>query len=318
VASEFDLIARYFTRPARHAVLGVGDDAALIEVPAGRQLAVTTDTLVAGTHFLKDDEPTALGHKCLAVNLSDVAAMGAEPRYALLALTLPGGDEAWISRFAAGFWELAVGHDVDLIGGDMTQGPLSITVTVLGETPSGKALTRAGAKAGDDVWVSGVLGEAALALSHLRGDLRLKGPDLEHCLGRLHRPTPRVALGRQLVGLANSAIDVSDGLIADLGHICERSRVAAEVDYESVPCLPQVAHLKDLAPVRTAVLAGGDDYELLFTAPADRQRDVLALSAHIGLALTRIGRIVAGSNVRVTDPSGRAVDLPATGYEHFR
>ncbi|HWQ40222.1 MAG TPA: thiamine-phosphate kinase [Burkholderiales bacterium] len=318
MASEFELIARYFTRPARRAVLGVGDDAALIEVAPGRQLAVSTDTLVAGTHFFLEAEPGPLGHKCLAVNLSDLAAMGAHPRYALLALTLPAADESWLAEFSDGFLRLAESFDVELIGGDTTRGPLSITVTVLGETQPGKALTRAGARAGDQVWVSGVLGDAALAVLHLKGDLRLKGPDLEHCLRRLHRPTPRIALGEALVGIATAAIDVSDGLIADLGHICERSGVGAEVDYAAVPCAPQVNGLKNVPAVRAALLAGGDDYELVFTAPASAQREIVAISGRTGVAASCIGRIVDGSDVRVVDAGGRPIELAQRGFDHFR
>jgi thiamine-monophosphate kinase len=318
VATEFELIARYFTRPVSRAVLGVGDDAAIIEVPNGRQLAVTTDTLVAGTHFFHDAEPEPLGHKSLAVNLSDLAAMGAQPRYALLALTLPASDERWVAQFADGFLRLADGCDVELIGGDTSQGPLSITVTVLGELPKGRALTRAGARPGDDVWVSGVLGEAALAVRHLKGELRLKGPDLDHCLRRLHQPTPRVKLGERLLDVATAAIDISDGLVADLAHICERSGMSAEVEFERVPCHPKVMPLKGLPAVRDAVLAGGDDYELLFTAPTARRRDVAEISAATSVGITSIGRIVAGTGVRVTDGLGRKVELPSKGYEHFR
>jgi thiamine-monophosphate kinase len=318
MASEFDLIARYFTRPARRAVLGVGDDAALIEVSPGKQLAVTTDTLVAGTHFFLDTEARPLGHKALAVNLSDLAAMGAHPRYALLALTLPKADEGWLAEFAEGFFRLAESFDVELIGGDTTRGPLSITVTALGETSPGRALTRGGARAGDEVWVSGVLGSAALAVLHLKGELRLKGPDLARCLARLHTPTPRVALGEALVGVASAAIDVSDGLVADLGHICERSGVGAQIDLPAVPCSPEVSALKNVPLVRGAMLAGGDDYELVFTAPASAEREIVAISGRVGVAATRVGRIVGGAGVQVRDASGKAIALAREGFDHFR
>lgn len=318
MASEFDIIARYFTRPARRAVLGVGDDAAIVQVAQGHHLTITTDSLVAGTHFFPDAEPGPLGHKCLAVNLSDLAAMGAQPRYALLALTMPAVKEEWIAEFAGGFLHLAELFEVDLIGGDTTQGPLSITVTAVGETKAGKALTRSGARAGDDVWVSGVLGEAALALRHLRGDLRLRGAELEHCLKRLNQPTPRMALGENLVGLATAAIDVSDGLVADLGHICERSGVGAQVDFAAIPCAAHALVLRGLPPVREALLAGGDDYELLFTAAPGSRREIVALSARLHLAISRIGRIAQGSGVTVLDESGAPIALPAKGFEHFR
>jgi thiamine-monophosphate kinase len=318
MASEFELIARYFTRPVRRAALGVGDDAALIECAPGRQLAVTTDTMVAGTHFFVDTQAGPLGHKALAINLSDLAAVGARPLYALLALTLPKADEAWIAEFADGFFRLADSHDVELIGGDTTRGPLSITVTAIGETSPAKALTRAGAREGDEIWVSGMLGSAALAVLHLKGDLRLKGSDLAQCLNRLHTPTPRVALGQALVGLATAAIDVSDGLVADLGHICERSRLGAQIDYPVVPSAPEVTALRNVPLVQGAILAGGDDYELVFTAPAAASRELVALSGRLAVALTRIGRMVAGSGVTVRDGSGKPVALAHEGFDHFR
>ncbi len=316
--SEFDLIARHFTRPAGRAVLGVGDDAALIEVAAGRHLAVTTDTMVAGTHFFPDSEARPLGHKALAVNLSDLAAMGARPRYALLALTLPKPDETWLAEFADGFFRLAESFDIELIGGDTTRGPLSITVTAIGETSPGKALTRAGARDGDEIWVSGVLGSAALAVLHLKGDLRLKGSDLAQCLARLHTPAPRVALGEALAGIASAAIDVSDGLIADLGHICDRSGVGAEVDYSAVPCASEVTSLRNVALVRDALLAGGDDYELIFTAPASAEREIVAISGRLAVGATRIGRIVRGTGVAVRDASGGGIEPSRKGFDHFR
>ncbi|MGH8630216.1 MAG: thiamine-phosphate kinase [Burkholderiales bacterium] len=318
MVSEFELIARYFTRPVKRAVLGVGDDAALVASTPGSQLAVTTDTMVAGTHFFVDTQARPLGHKALAVNLSDLAAVGARPLYALLALTLPKADETWLAEFADGFFRLADGHDVELIGGDTTRGPLSITVTAIGETSPGKALTRAGAHAGDEIWVSGVLGSAALAVLHLKGDLRLKGSDLAQCLSRLHTPTPRVALGQALAGLASAAIDVSDGLVADLGHVCGRSGVGAEIDYAAVPCAPEVTALRNVPLVQGAVLAGGDDYELAFTAPSAASREIIAMSGRLAVALTRIGRIVAGSAVEIRDGSGKPIALAHEGFDHFR
>ena len=315
--SEFDIIARYFTRPAPHAKLGVGDDAALLEVSPGRELAVSTDTLVSGTHFFPDAEPRMLGHKALAVNLSDLAAMGARPRWALLALTLPKADESWLAEFSDGFFRLAQSCDVELVGGDTTRGPLSFTVTVLGEVASGQALRRGGARPGDDIWVSGVLGGAALAVLHLKGDLRLKGADLAHCISKLNAPSPRIALGQGLVGIANSAIDVSDGLVADLRHIAESSGVRAEVNYELVPCMAEVQALKNHLPVRGAILTGGDDYELLFTAPHARAAQIEALSSKFGVGLTRIGQISAGEGVAVTDGSGRPIEVGAGGFDHF-
>lgn len=316
--SEFDIIARYFTRPAAHTVLGVGDDAALLAPRAkDGELAITIDTFAEGTHFSSGAAPGTVGHKALAVNLSDLAAMGARPRWVLLALTLPAVDENWLADFANGFWRLAQRFEVALIGGDTTRGPLSITVTALGQVAAGAALRRDGARVGDDIWVSGELGDAALALAHRKGDLRLKGVDLARCLARLDTPMPRVELGRKLVGIAHSAIDVSDGLVADLGHIAARSGVHADIDYESLPCAAEVMALKGHVPVRQALLAGGDDYELLFTAPPTAANAIVALSGTTGTALTRIGRVFAGEGVTVNNSAGHKIDIGAGGFDHF-
>jgi thiamine-monophosphate kinase len=318
VSREFELIERHFTREPRGAVLGVGDDAALLRPSADRDLVVTTDTLVEGVHFSADADPEALGHKALAVNLSDLAAMGAQPRWVLLALTLPRADDDWLSRFSRGFMTLADSFEVDLVGGDTTRGPLSICVTALGEVDRGAALRRDGARAGEDVWVSGVIGNAALALLHLKGDVRLKDPDLGKCLARLHTPKPRVALGRCLVGIASSAIDVSDGLVADLGHIAGRSNVRAVVEYSRVPCAPSVVSIKGHDPIRRAILGGGDDYELCFTAPRDRARELEKLSGELGVGLTCIGRTEEGHGVAVSNEDGTPMPIEAAGFDHFR
>ncbi|MEO7727423.1 MAG: thiamine-phosphate kinase, partial [Burkholderiales bacterium] len=233
--SEFDLIRRYFTHRARHAVLGVGDDAALVKVRRGHELVISADMLVSGRHFFRDADPRLLGHKALAVNLSDMAAMGATPRWATLALALPSVDAQWVRQFSRGFMRLARRFDVDLIGGDTTRGPLNICVQIMGEVPHGTAVRRDGARSGDDIWVSGTLGDAALALAALKRRIRLKPAELAQCAARLHQPAPRVALGRALRGLAHSAIDISDGLLADLGHILERSDVAAEIELAALP-----------------------------------------------------------------------------------
>lgn len=316
--SEFDLINRYFNRPARHTVLGVGDDAALLALTPGHELAASIDTLVEGVHFFPDVAAESLGHKALAVNLSDLAAMGAAPKWAMLALTIPKADEAWLEGFARGFFALAAEYDVDLIGGDTTRGPRNICVQIMGEIPQGMALRRDGAKTGDDVWVSGHVGDAAAAVAHLKGELRLPGSLLTHCLARLERPAPRVALGRMLVGLANSVIDISDGLVADLGHICERSGVGAEIGFTAIPCSTELLPLRAKAPVTRAILSGGDDYELCFTTPVDRRSGVEALSVQAGLALTRIGSIVAGSGVVVMDHAGKPMSVKDGGFDHFR
>jgi thiamine-monophosphate kinase len=314
---EFDLIDRFFSRPVQNVVLGVGDDAAVVKPAAGHDLVMTTDTLVSGTHFFADAEPRALGHKALAVNLSDLAAMGARPRWALLAITLPEVDERWLAEFADGFYDLAQRYDVALIGGDTTRGPLSMTVTAIGEVAVGKALRRDRARDGDEVWVSGQVGSAALALRHRHGEVRLKGKDLAACMARLDTPTPRVELGLALIGLASSAIDVSDGLVADAGHIAQRSGVRLEMTYADVPGISAVMHLKDDKGVRNALLAGGDDYELLFTVPAAAAAQLDAVSGRLGLALTRIGHVVPGEGVAVLDQSGGVIDVGAGGYDHF-
>ena len=318
MSSEFELIRRFFARPARSAVLGVGDDCALVASKPGHVLAVTTDMLLAGRHFFPDADPEKLGHKALAVNLSDLAAMGADPCWALLAIALPEADDAWLAAFARGFFALAARHGVELVGGDTNRGLLAIAITAIGQVPQGQALRRDGARAGDDVWLSGATGEAALALAHLQGNARIEGRALDECLARLHRPEPRIALGARLRGLASAAIDVSDGLLADLGHVAEASRVAAEVALDVVPRAPALADCRDERLAQRCLLAGGDDYELVFTAPAGRRADVEALARELGLPITRIGRVVAGdAAVRVLDAAGAVVPAPA-GWDHFR
>lgn len=315
--SEFDLIARYFTRPAAGAELGVGDDAALVRLSSGMELAVSSDMLVAGRHFLADAEPYLLGHKALAVNLSDLAAMGARPRWATLALALPEADETWLEAFSRGFFDLARRYQVDLVGGDTTRGPLNLCITILGEVAMGQALRRDGARVGDDVWVSGNLGGAALGLRHLRGEVGLTQVMAEACLARLHTPEPRVELGQALVGLARSAIDVSDGFIADLGHILARSGVGAEVEFGRLPAHPAVAARLSDALARQCLLAGGDDYELCFTAAPDQVRAVLAAGAAAAVGVTRVGRITAEPGLRILGPEGQAMELEMRGYDHF-
>lgn len=317
---EFELIARHFTRPPRTATLGVGDDCALFSWPSGRDVAVSTDTLVAGNHFFADTDAESLGHKALAVNLSDLAAMGATPRYVTLALTLPRIDHDWLAAFANGFFSLAEAFGVELIGGDTTRGPLSVTLTVIGEADPKNVLRRDRAREGDEIWISGDLGGAALALRRLRNELVLAESDFAVAAGRLHRPLPRVALGRALSGLAHAAIDVSDGLLADLGHICERSRLAAAVVWPQVPLSAPLRTLPQALQLACA-LSGGDDYELCFTAPAAAGARIETLAGELALPLTRIGRMAALTGtvaaVMVTDVAGRAITVPAAGYDHF-
>lgn len=316
--SEFSLIQRYFTRATPSAVLGVGDDAALVKVSAGMELVISTDMLVSGTHFFADADPYLLGHKTLAVNLSDIAAMGGLPRWATLALSLPCEDDAWLARFSAGFFSLADEFNVDLIGGDTTHGPLNLCVTIMGEVPLGTALRRDGAQAGDEIWVSGKLGDAALALVHMQGKIALNEASFKATSVALHSPMPRVALGLALRGLAHSAIDVSDGLLADLGHILARSKLAAEINYSA---LPVSIHLKPYlaqALGKHCVLAGGDDYEICFTSPTSRHADIEKLSEELNLPLSCIGKLSAGSGCIVRAADGSEIKIKESGYDHFK
>lgn len=320
---EFGLIEKFFTHRARHTLLGVGDDCALIRPRPGHVLAISVDMLVEGRHFFKDTDPEALGHKTLAVNLSDLAAMGATPRWATLALALPKVDTKWLAAFSRGFMRLARAHDVDLIGGDTTRGPLNLCVQIMGEVPLGKALRRDGARVGDDVWVSGTLGDAALAVAvqNRERSFTLTRTQRISALRRLDKPTPRVALGTALRGVARSAIDISDGLLADLGHICERSRVSAVIELEALPMSTLMRVAARHAQGRRALLAGGDDYELCFTAPATRRTDVMRAGSRSRVAVTRIGRIIrapAGAvGVAVVDCEGVPLSVAQRGFDHF-
>jgi len=299
-------------------VLAGGDDAALIAVTPGMELAVSTDVLVAGNHFYATAEPYDVGYKSMAVNLSDMAAMGARPRWATLSLTLPGADALWLEPFARGFLDLARTHGVDLIGGDTTRGPLAICVQIMGEVAPGKALRRSGARSGDELWVSGYLGDAALGLSCLRGDFDLPTQERSYALKRLNQPQPRVMLGLALVGVATSAIDVSDGLVADVGHIAESSNVRAVIEWESVPLSVLAARCRQDPRVQRCALAGGDDYELAFTAPSNLRTALEALRGRVDVALTRIGRVESGAGVTVLDQAGKSLTLAEAGFDHFR
>jgi len=317
--TEFDLIRRFFshaTASRSDVLLGVGDDAALVEVPPKTQLAISVDTLVSGVHFFPGVDPEALGHKALAVNLSDLAAMGAEPAWATLALTLPRADEAWLKAFARGFAALADRHRVQLIGGDTTRGPLSITVQVHGLVPEGSALRRSGARVGDDIYVTGQLGDAALCLRQLQSD-RLLPADFEPLRERLERPWPRVEAGLALRGVASSAIDLSDGLLADLGHVLEASGVGARID---LPCLPLSTRFAEWLGKHddwTPAVAGGDDYELCFTAPADRSGEIDRIARELGLAITRIGTVLAEGGLQVWLEAGQPWSGSGAGFDHF-
>ncbi|MFN3543991.1 MAG: thiamine-phosphate kinase [Thiobacillus sp.] len=314
---EFDLIARHFTRATPGAVLGVGDDCALLAPTPGMQLAVSSDMLLEGRHFSPQDGPAGLGHKCLAVNLSDLAAMGATPRWATLSIALPVADDGWLAAFARGFFRIAEQYGIELVGGDTTRGPLTLSITVMGEVPPGQALRREGARPGDDVWVSGTLGAAAMALAYRQGRLFMEQVDAARVLPALYLPTPRIELGIALRGIATSAIDISDGLLADLGHILERSQVGATLDFAALPTLPVVQSYLNDPVARDCVLAGGDDYELCFTAPPEHYDAVLAAAAAAGVAVTRIGRISAKPGLSVVGPDGTPLTIEHTGYDHF-
>lgn len=321
MASEFDIIRRYFKRPVTNAVLGAGDDAALISVPAGAELAISTDTLVSGRHFFADADPYRLGYKSLAVNLSDMAAMGAKPRWALLALTLPeelvNQNTAWLAEFSQGFFTLADRYHVELIGGDTTAGPLNIGIQIIGEVAAGKALRRSGAQPGDDIWVSGKLGDAALALRHELQQITLEPEEIAQCLPSLLTPVARVELGQRLIGLAHSAIDISDGLVADLGHILAASEKAACINMTDIPCSAVLRKYWQQTTAIDCLLAGGDDYELCFTAAKTKRREIEKLSVELTLPLARIGEIYSGAGLTVKDAQGNAMTLDSKGYDHF-
>jgi len=287
--SEFTLIDRYFKRPTRHTVLGVGDDGAIVRPEPGMELVISTDMLVAGTHFLPNTDAEGLGWKTLAVNISDMAAMGATPRWALLAAALPAATESWLAAFAKGFFACADAFGIDVIGGDTTKGPRNFCVTIFGEVPAGCALLRSGARPGDEIWVSGQPGLAALGLAHTQGRCALDEPALSRCLDALQRPQPRVALGLALRGIATAAIDVSDGMLADLGHILEESKLAATLDFARLP-------------------------DAALRACADE-----ALAASLPLALTCIGTMGPGEPgaLRLLDGAGRPMSIPRRGYDHF-
>ena len=319
--SEFELIDRFFRRPVRHTVLGVGDDAALLAPTPGCELVVSVDMLVCGRHFFADVDPAALGHKTLAVNLSDLAAMGADPRWALLAGALPDADPGWIAAFARGFFALADAFGIDLVGGDTTRGPLNLCVTILGEAPAGQALRRHGARPGEAIYVSGRLGDAALALAHHQGRIALPSAELAACDRALSWPVPRVALGQRLRGLASAAIDVSDGLVGDLGHLLAASGVAATVELSALPRSAALSRLLDGSARALALgclLAGGDDYELCFTAPSRVAPDLAALAGQLAVPLTRVGQIEAGTGLTVRDEAGDRLAALPEAFDHFR
>ncbi len=314
---EFDLIGKYFTRPVKHAALGIGDDCALLQPTPGMQLAVSSDMLVEGRHFLSTVSPQRLGHKALAVNLSDLAACGARPVAFSLALAMPRADEHFLEGFSRGLFVLADEHACELVGGDTTQGPLNICITVFGELPPGQALLRSGARLGDDLYVSGQVGDARLALECFRGSVALSGEAFERVRVAMELPQPRVALGQALRGVASSAIDVSDGLLGDLAHILKRSGVGATVEVDAVPRSAVLAS-QPTALQHECTLAGGDDYELLFTAPPALAGAVQAAARRSGVAATRIGRINPTPGLNLVDAQGHSVPHHFGSFDHFK
>ena len=315
---EFDLIERFFKRPVQRAALGVGDDCALLQPAPGMQLAISSDMLVEGRHFLSTVDPRALGHKALAVNLSDLAACGAKPLAFTLALALPAADAAWLAPFSEGLLALADAHGCELVGGDTTRGPLNICITVFGEVPRGQALLRSGAQAGDDIYVSGTVGDARLALEVFRGHLAMPQEVFTQARARMEQPTPRVALGLALRGVATAAVDVSDGLLGDLGHVLKASGLGARIEAPAALGLMGCADAP-LSPAQRLdfALAGGDDYELVFTAPPSARGRVKGAVAQAQVQVTRIGSTTAAPGVQVVDGQGQPLDQRFGSFDHF-
>lgn len=317
--TEFQLIQKFFAaQPVTRddVVLGIGDDAAVLTPPPGKQLVVTSDALVQDVHFLPDTDPAAIGHKALAVSLSDLAAMGAEPAWFLLNLTLPIADTAWLEKFCDGLFALATAHEVQLVGGNTARGPLSVTIEAHGFVPEGEAVRRAGARPGDSIYVTGELGDAALALWHRLRKQALSEREFEAVRDRLERPTPRVREGMLLRRFASSAIDISDGLVADLGHVLEASGVGALVVRDRVPLSETYRGV--LAEVGwDAALAAGDDYELCFTVPARYDAEFARWQSTFGCRVTCIGEIVSGPGLQIVDAEGNPHHPAVSGHDHF-
>ena len=315
--SEFNLIQHYFTRPAKNTDLGIGDDAALIQIQTGHQLAISVDMLVAGTHFFENCPAFDIGWKALAVNISDMAAMGAMPKWATLAIALPQENEDWLAEFSRGFFACADEFNVSLIGGDTTRGSLNISVQIMGEVPIDKALRRDGATHEDEVWVSGTLGMAALGLAHLQEKIALDAEDKTACIRALQRPQARVALGLALRDVANSAIDISDGLVADLGHILKQSKVGATLYWEDIPKFKTQTAV-DFDTIQETTLAGGDDYELCFTAPAHAHDAILEIGKKLNIPLSCIGTTHKEHGLHVLDSNQQPLEIKRAGYDHFK
>jgi thiamine-monophosphate kinase len=321
MSAEFNIIKQYFTRPTTQTELGIGDDAAIIQVHKGNQLAISTDMSVVGTHFFQEATPDDIGWKSLAVNLSDMAAMGANPKWATLSIALPEINTEWLHAFSAGLFNCADNFNLDIIGGDTTRGPLNISITIIGEVPIGKALKRSQAQVGDDIWISGQLGHAALGLAHIQQKIILDGETRDMALRALHQPQPRVSLGLALRDIAHSCIDISDGLLADLSHILHASsidstKMGATLQLENIPCLATIKNRLQESSIQQAILAGGDDYELCFTAAPQHREVLLALAKKLGVKLTRIGKTNATGKLTVMHEN-KTLDTTRLGYEHF-
>jgi len=329
MSPEFNLIKQYFTRQTAHTDLGIGDDAALIQASAGHQLVISSDMSVVGTHFYQDAAPDDIGWKSLAVNISDMAAMGAKPKWAMLSIALPEINETWLNAFSAGFFACANTFNVDLIGGDTTRGSLNISVTIMGEVPIDHALTRGGARIGDDIWVSGYLGHAALGLAHLQQKITLDDETRDIALRALHQPQPRISVGLALREIARSCIDISDGLLADLSHILKASSsnlngsnlndanlMGATLQLENMPCLTSLKSRLQESKIQQAILTGGDDYELCFTASPKQRQKIAALAKSLNVNLTRIGETNATGKLTVQFAQ-QNLNMTALGYDHF-
>jgi thiamine-monophosphate kinase len=323
--SEFNLIQKYFTRPMRHTELGVGDDAALVKVADGMQLAVSTDMSVAGTHFFDDAAAYDIGWKALAVNVSDMAAMGAQAKWATLAISLPEVNANWLAEFSSGVFACADMFNIDLIGGDTTRGPLNISVTIMGEVPKNQVLKRSGAQVGDDIWVSGQIGSAALGLAHLQGKIELEKGVLQTSLNHLCRPRPRASLGLALRSIATSCIDISDGLLADLSHILKASNCRATIDLEKIPCIDYLKSNLNNPQFQDYLLAGGDDYELCFTAPPNKRDEIEMLGKQHNILLTRIANTLKPDHMSTDLESShlqimhqnKLLKPVKSGFDHF-
>jgi len=317
---EFELIKRFFAEPGvtrKDVEMGIGDDAAIIDVPDNSHLIVTTDTLVQGVHFFADMSPRALGHKAVAVNLSDIAAMGGDPTWISLSVTLPTADEQWVKEFSAGIFEICEYYNVQVVGGDTTQGPLTVTVSAKGLVPKGKALMRGGAQPGDWIYVTGTLGDAGVAIDAIKNDKQLPLLHEKFIIDRFEFPTPRVAIAQSLREVANSAIDISDGLISDLGHVLEASNCGAIVNVDQLPLSEALTESLDEHLHYDFALTSGDDYELLFTVPEDKRGALDVTMAHYGVQLTCIGQIQGQTGKLELRKDNEPFEFEGRGFQHF-